>query len=155
LHLVLLAALLPAAGFAHAKVTFTTNRSLVFGRFVAGAGGTIIISTAGARTRTGGVALVASTGASTPSSANFTYTDTSPGKASAGCVISLPADGSVTLTSGASTMTLRAFTSNPAPTAGALSGGTLTFSVGATLTVGANQATGNYSGSVPMTINCQ
>jgi hypothetical protein len=101
------------------------------------------------------VALVASTGASTPSSANFTYTDTSPSKASAGCVISLPTDGSVTLTSGASTMTLRAFTSNPAPTAGALSGGTLTFSVGATLTVGANQTTGSYSGSVPMTINCQ
>jgi hypothetical protein len=155
LHVVLLAALLPAAAFVHAKVTLTTNRQLVFGRFVAGAGGTIVVSPTGARSRTGGVALVSSTGGSAPSSASFTYSDNSAPKASAACVITLPADGSVTLSSGTNKMTLRTFTSTPAATGGALSGGTLTVTVGATLTVGANQASGNYSGSVPLTMNCQ
>lgn len=149
--MVLLAALLLAAGCAHANQTFTTNRSLVFGRFVAGSGGTIIVSPSGARMRTGGVALVSSA----PSSASFTFTDNAGDNASAAVIISLPADGSVTLTSGASTMAVTSFTSNPGPAAGAMSGGTLIFTVGATLTVGANQPAGSYTGSIPITVQYQ
>ncbi|MFL6672229.1 MAG: DUF4402 domain-containing protein [Massilia sp.] len=147
----MLAALLLAAGFAHAKQTFTTTRSLVFGRFVAGTGGTIVLTPAGARTRTGGVALVPST----VSSASFSYNDNAANKASAAVIISLPPDGNVTLTSAGGSMALTAFTSNPAPGAGVLSGGSLTFTVGATLNVGANQPTGSYTGSLPITIQYQ
>lgn len=145
----LLAALLLACGAAQAKVTFATNRPLAFGRFVAGTGGTVTISPAGARTRGGGVTLLTST----PTSASFTYSDTSTPRANATCIITLPADG-VVLTSGANTMTLSQFSSTPSGT-GVMSGGSLTFTMGATLSVKASQAPGNYSGSMQVTIQYQ
>jgi hypothetical protein len=144
---VLLAALLPAAP-ARAKVTFSSTRALAFGRFVAGTGGTIIVNPAGTRSKTGAVVLLSSTA----SSASFTITDTSPPGANATCAISLPA--TATVSNGTNQMQLNTFTSTPSGS-GVMSGGTLTVAVGATMTVGANQPKGNYSGSFSVTMNCQ
>jgi ABC-type amino acid transport substrate-binding protein len=145
----LLAALLPAAP-ACAKQTFASSRALAFGHFVAGTGGTITVSPSGVRSRTGGVLLMTSTA----SSAAFTFTDNAPNKANAGVIISLPADNSVILSSGTNQMQLKTFTSTPSGT-GVMSGGALQISVGATLTVNANQPKGSYTGSIPITVQYQ
>jgi ABC-type amino acid transport substrate-binding protein len=145
----LLAALLPTAP-ACAKTTFTATRVLSFGRFVAGTGGTIIVSPSGVRSRTGGVLLATSTA----SSAAFSYTDTASNKSNAGVIITLPADNSVVLSSGTNQMQLKSFTSTPSGT-GVMSGGAIQITVGATLTVNANQPKGSYTGSIPITIQYQ
>jgi hypothetical protein len=146
---VLLAVLLLGPGLAQAKTSFTNSRLLTFGKFVAGPGGTVTVTTAGARSSLG-VLLVGTTA----SSAAFTWSDNSAANASKLCAIGLPADGTVTLTSGANTMTLKSFTSTPAvPTM--MTAGSLNFTVGATLTVKANQAPGTYSGSYSVTITYQ
>jgi hypothetical protein len=142
----LLAALAPG----NAKQTFSSSQALSFGRFVAGTGGTIIVTPAGVRTRTGGVTLLTST----PTAAKFTATDNTPKNQSGAIIITLPADGSVVMSSGADQMSLRTFTSNPSGT-GFMSGGSLLISVGATLVVNANQPRGNYSGSIPVTVQYQ
>lgn len=147
---VLLAVLLLGPGIAQAKTSFTNSRLLSFGKFVAGPGGTVTVTTAGARSSVG-VLLV---GTSSASSAAFTWSDNSAANATKLCAIGLPADGTVTLTSGANTMTLKTFTSTPAvPTM--MTAGSLNFTVGATLTVKANQAPGTYSGSYSVTITYQ
>jgi hypothetical protein len=143
---VLLAALAPV----NAKQTFASTRALAFGRFLAGTGGSIIVAPNGARSSTGGVVLLTSTA----TSASFTNSDNGAKFANATVGITLPTDGSVVLSSGANQMTLKSFTSSPSGT-GVMSGGSLTILVGATLTVGANQVKGNYSGSFPVTINYQ
>lgn len=145
----LLPALLAAA--AAPAQTLTNTTGLSFGAFVAASGGTVTIATSGGRTRTGSVILVNQGGIA--AAAQFTVSGT-PG---ATFTITLPADGTVFLSDGASgSMALNSFTSNPAPTAsaGLLSGGgTATISVGATLTVGNAQSPGNYSGSFNVTVN--
>jgi hypothetical protein len=135
----LLAALVPV----NAR-TFTSSQALAFGSFVAGPGGSITVSPSGARSSNGVIILPRSI--ATP--AIFTNTDN--GAKTATVTITLP--GSVTLSSGANQMTVNSFTSSPSGT-GIMSGGSLTIKVGATLTVGANQPKGNYSGSIPVTIN--
>ena len=57
----------------------------------------------------------------------------------------------MTLTSGANAMTANSFTTSPSGTGGLLSGGTQTLTLGGTLAVGANQATGTYT-STPVTV---
>lgn len=148
----LLAALLLLASTAGrgAGPNLTSNQTLTFGRFAAGTGGTITVSPAGARSRSGGVILLNSIAGA----ATYTYSDTDPKYANSVCIISLPADGSVVLTSGSDQMQLTAFTSNPSG-AGVMNGGTLQFAVGATLAVGANQRPGTYSGAIPLTIQYQ
>jgi hypothetical protein len=143
----LLAALLPAAS-AFAKMTVTATRALAFGQFAATTAGTITVSPTGARSRTGGVMLLTSTA----SSAAISVTDNLPHDTS--CSIALPADNSVSLSSGANQMQLKTFTSSPSGV-GPLSGGAMQFTVGATMTVNANQPKGNYSGSVQVTVQCQ
>ncbi len=107
--------------------------------------GTVVLTTAGSRTSTGGVTLPAVAGTVTAASfnvtgaANYTYSITLPGSAT-------------TLTSGANSMTASTFTSNPATT-GTLNGsGTQTVKVGATLNVSASQAAGSYTSSTPFTV---
>jgi hypothetical protein len=60
----------------------------------------------------------------------------------------------VVLSSGANQMTLKSFTSSPSGT-GLMVNDSLTILVGATLTVAPNQPKGNYSGSIPVTIQYQ
>jgi hypothetical protein len=124
----------------------TTTANLSYGRFLAAGGGSIILTPAGARSKTGGVVLLSG---GTVSAASFSLTETGAGKALHWTTITLPS--SATLSSGGATMTLTNFTSNPANTFTGLTQTVLT--VGATLTVGPNQAPGNYSGSFAVTVN--
>jgi Domain of unknown function (DUF4402) len=115
-----------------------------FGDVVAGAG-TVVLTPAGGRSVTG------STNLGNPlnvSAATFTVS----GQGSATYAITLP--GSANITSGANTMSVGTFTSNPAVGAGLLSaGGSQTLTLGATLTVAAVQATGSYSGPFSVSVN--
>lgn len=126
--------------------TLVANQALAFGSFAPGvSSGAVTISAAGARSSGGGVFLVAS-GAG--SAASYTVGGTS----SATYAITLPSNGVVVLTSGPNSMAVNNFSSNPVGTGVMGGGGTQTLAVGATLTVGANQATGSYSGSFNVTV---
>jgi len=139
------AALLASNGWARVRIANTTG--LAFGSFAAGTGGTVTISTAGARTKTGGVLLVTST----VHAASFNVT-----RATGACnqtyTITLPANGTVTLTSGPNSMAVNNFVSNPAGN-GRLQAPSCSqvLNVGATLTVASGQATGNYNGTFTVT----
>ena len=142
--------LLPASPL-HAvnKTGIVTNtRALSYGRFIADAGGTIILNPAGARSKTGGVILLSG---GTITSAAFSLTETGSGKSLSFTTITLPS--TATMSSGSNTMTIGNFVSDPANTV--LGTGKTSVLVGATLTVAPNQAPGNYSGSFVVTVNYQ
>jgi len=141
-------ALLAAAGTAGAQ-TLSNTSPLSFGAFTAGSGGTIVLSTAGARSKSGGVLLVSQGGAA--AAAQFSVT----GTASAVYTITLPVDGTVLLSDGSNSMALNGFASSPAGTGILSGGGTAVLSIGATLTVGNAQAPGSYTGSFNVTVNYQ
>jgi len=129
-----------------AAIALGNTQGLAFGKFVAGAGGSVTVSPTGGRSASGGVVLVPS---GSGAAAQFSVT----GDPSATYAISLPGNGVVSLTSGANSMALNNFTSSPNLT-GALSvGGSQILTVGATLSVGSNQATGSYSGTFDVTVN--
>ena len=135
-------ALVPAAYSRAADIAVSNTQALAFGKLVAGSGGSVIIDPNGARSATGGVFLLAS-GAGT--AAQFSVT----GDRKLTYAVTLPADDVVTLTKagGGSSMAVNSFVSKPTPT-GRLSGsGKQTLKVGATLTVGAGQAVGDFSGT--------
>jgi len=124
------------------------TQPLAFGRFVASSGGTVTIGPSGIRNASGGVVLVA---AGSGSAAQFTVS----GDPSAGYSISLPSNGTVELVNGAGQgMAVNGFSSSP-DTVGQLSpaGGTQTITVGATLSVGANQPPGSYSASFSVSVD--
>jgi hypothetical protein len=119
-----------------AKIQLAKLTDLNFGDLVAGAAaGTVVVDIAGARTSTGGVSLAAGT----VSQASFTVT----GEPNKSYTITVPA--SVTLNSGANTMAVNTFVLNPVTPATIPVGGTQPLNIGATLNVGANQATGSYT----------
>lgn len=145
----LLLVLLAAPSHAANKTGNVTNtRGLSYGRFAANTGGTILMSTAGVRSKTGGVVLMAG---GTITSASFSLTESGSGKSLNFTTITLPS--TATMTSGADSMTLSNFVSDPPNTV--LGTGKTTVLVGATLTVAPNQAPGNYSGSFVVTVNYQ
>jgi hypothetical protein len=146
-----LAALSTLAGAHAQQIVLSNTRSLDFGRFVAGGGGTITVSPQGLRSRTGAVVLLNSP---TVGQANFTVGKSSNGGNNKAVIISVPTNGSVRLSSGANSMAVDSFVNNPASIASVPNGGT-TLSVGATLTVAPNQPAGNYSASFPLTVNFQ
>jgi len=113
---------------------------------VTGTAGTVVLGTDNSRTAVG-PALV-------PPAAGVAASFTVAGEASRTFTITLPADGTVSLISGANTMAADAFVHN-AGGAPALDGaGAAAFTVGATLSVAANQAAGIYtSANFPVTIN--
>lgn len=133
------------------QITLSNVRGLDFGRFVAGSGGTVVVSPAGLRSRTGGVVLLNSASAG---QAVFNLDRSGNGSSSKAIIITLPANGATRLTSGANSMGVNNFVSTPASLASIPAGGT-TLSVGAALTVAPNQAPGNYSGSFSLTVNYQ
>jgi hypothetical protein len=121
-------------------ITITFATDLEFGNIAAGAvAGTVVLSPAGVRTPTN-VTLPAITG--TVTAASFTVGGT-PGYTYS---ITLPA-GATTISNGAQTMTVDTWTSDPTPEGTIEAGGTQILYVGATLSVGANQASGTYSSS--------
>lgn len=111
---------------------------------VSAAAGTVVLSPAGVRTKTGGVTLPIVAG--TISAASFTVT----GLGSYTYTITLPSTP-LTINNGSNTMTVNSFTSTPSGT-GTLSGGSQVLNVGATLNVGVNQAAGLYTSASPFTV---
>ena len=132
-------------------ITIVKDVDMNFGNVAVSAtlGGTVVLAPAGTRTTggAGGVTLPATVG--TVAAASFTVS----GQANYTYAITLPT--TKTITSGANTMTVDNFTSNPSAT-GTLSGsGSQTLTVGATLNVSAAQASGVYTNAsgVPVTVN--
>lgn len=148
---IVLAALL-AHGTGHAQqIVLSNTRGLDFGRFVANTGGTIVISPTGVRSRSGGVVLLNSP---TIGQASFNVGKSSNGGNNKAVIISLPANGSTRLSSGANSMAVGDFVNAPASILSVPNGGT-TLAVGATLSVAPNQPPGNYSGTFSLTVNFQ
>lgn len=126
-----------------APIAISKTADLRFGKFAAGGTtGTVVMSAAGSRSATGGVVLSA---LDAGGAASFSVT----GDTTATYAITLP--GTATITSGANTMTVGTFTSSPSAT-GALTAGAQTLTVGGTLSVGASQATGAYTGTFDVTV---
>lgn len=131
------------------QISLTPTRNLDFGRFVAGAGGTVAVDVSGARSKSGAVILLYS-----PNAGQAQFSLSGKGGNGKGVSISLPADGSTLLTSGSATMAVNAFIASPSSLNSMPAGGT-TLSVGATLSVAPNQAPGTYSGSFSVIVNYQ
>lgn len=129
-----------------ADIAIVNTQPLAFGKFVAGSGGAVTVSPAGGRSASGGVVLVPS---GPGAAAQFVVS----GDANLSYAISLPGNGVVSLVSGANSMAVNNFTSSPSPTGVLGAGGAQTLSVGATLSVGGNQASGSYSGTFDVTVN--
>ncbi len=134
-----------------AEIAISNAGGLAFGSFVAGSGGSVSIDTNGARTRSGGVLLLSS-GAG--AAASFNISDPDSGNLNKTYIITLPANDTVTLASDSNSMAVNDFISNPSGS-GVMTTGTQTLTVGATLSVGANQPVGNYSGNFSVTVNYQ
>lgn len=121
-------------------ITHTSGAALNFGKFTRGTGGTVVVTAAGAASVTGDVGLVPSSTSSADAfsvagdaSRSFSIATTG------GTVVSGPANMPFTTTPSAATGTLSA-------------GGTATFTVGGTLTVGATVPAGTYSGTYSATV---
>ncbi len=125
-----------------APISISSSGDLDFGTMVpTGTAGTVTVTPAGARSSVdvdlfGGV----------PAAASFDVT----GEGSTNYSLTFPS--SATLTSGGDTMTVDTFTDD-AGASPTLSSGSDTFNVGATLHVGATQASGTYSGTFSVTVN--
>ena len=128
------------------NMAITPVQGLAFGKFVAGTGGTVTLSASGIRSASAGVALV-------PSGAGATGQFSVTGDPSRTYALSLPANGIVLMTSGASSMAVNNFTGSPALSGQLSIGGTQSVSVGATLSVGSHQPHGSYSGTFDVTVN--
>jgi hypothetical protein len=149
---ILIALLLTAGREACAQtITLTNTRGLDFGRFVANTGGTVIVPTTGAPSATLGVILLNSP---TIGPAQFSLSRSKTGGTIKSVSITLPANGSVQLTSGSNSMAVNSFVCSPA-TLATITTTPTTLTVGATLTVAANQPAGSYSGSFPLIVNFQ
>ncbi|WP_248633926.1 DUF4402 domain-containing protein [Novosphingobium nitrogenifigens] len=138
-----------AAGTATASVvapivlTHTSGAALNFGKFTVGAGGTVVVTSAGAGSVTSDVGFV-------------------PGSSTAADQFTLTGDSgrnfgitttSGTLTNGTKTMS---FTTAPSAASGTLSAsGTYSFNVGGTLTVAGTETAGAYTGTYNATVAYQ
>lgn len=136
-----------AAAVIIAPLSITNTAGLHFGTIMRSAAlGTVSIATDGTRTSTGGVTLSAL--APLHSVATFDL----EGESGNDVVITLPA--STTISNGTQTMLVDNFVSNPDDANPVTLGGTPTvLSVGATLNVAANQASGTYTGTFDVSIN--
>jgi hypothetical protein len=130
-----------------APIAITNSAGLQFGTLSVGAtGGTVVVDTAGSRTKTGDVLLSSTTAGA---AAAFSVA----GDAGATYAITLPT--SITISDGAATpntMTVNTFTSNPSGTGTIGTGGSQALAVGATLNVGANQVQAAYTGTFSVTV---
>jgi hypothetical protein len=143
-----------ATGTVVQPIAITPSSNLSFGSFAAGPGGSVTVSTSGARTFNNVVAM----GAGTASAARFDITGTP------GTTYSITHTGTAVLTNttgtGNETMALAKFSdlSGANGTSGTVTSGTLdaggaqSLYVGGQLTVAANQAAGVYTGTVIATV---
>jgi hypothetical protein len=134
-----------STGTVVAPIQIKNSGDLVFGSFASGAaGGTVAISAAGVRDKSGDVTLIGTAGAA----AKFDVTGEG-GLTYSIALVPTP----LTRSGGTETMV---FTAESDITTGTLAGtggaGAQSFSVGGVLTVAAGQAPGNYVGSVKATV---
>jgi hypothetical protein len=129
-------------------ITITQQLDLKFGRYATtvSQGGTVTINpSTGGKTLSGALSDLGDS----HQRAQFSLT----GDPDAAYSITLPSQ--ITISSGANTMTVNAFTSSPSGS-GVLDGtGNATLYVGATLTLSANQASGSYADSFSVTVDYQ
>jgi hypothetical protein len=144
-------AIASASGTVIQPIAITKAADLSFGKFAPGAGGTVTVSTSGARTASG---VVLSSIGSSPTAARFDVT----GDADATYSISIDAPANVS-DGAAGTMALATFSdlTGAGATSGNVASGTLTggaqsIYLGGTLTVGATQTAGAYTGDVTVTV---
>ena len=125
------------------SIALTNTANLAFANIVpdAAQAGTVVIDTSGGRT----CAPVLSCSGST-SAAAFDVS----GSDGSTYQVTLPPETLVS--SGGNNMTVSAFNSSLAGNTGTLTGGTDSFTIGGTLNVGANQATGSYTGQFTVTV---
>lgn len=118
-----------------------------FGTIAVGAGaGTLVLGTDNSRTPAG-VTLV-------PPAAGIAASFTVAGEASRAIAITLPADGTVTLAGPGVAMPVNTFVHNAGATPALNGSGAAAFTVGATLTINAGQASGTYtSANFPVTVS--
>lgn len=134
-------------------IAISKTADLKFGQIVASSSaGTVTIAPAGTRTFGGGATNGGTSGTSTTalSAASFNVT----GYSTTAFTITLPADNTITMSNGSTTMAVNSFTSSPSSPS-ALVGGAATVNVGATLTVAANQAQGDYTTTFNVTVDYQ
>ena len=123
------------------QITVTKTADLDFATIVsAPAASTVVVSPAGVKTC--GTGLVCT---GTATAAAFGIAGTT------GAIVTIVSDPTVSLASGANTMTAALLTSAATRTLT----GTDSFTVGGTLAVGANQAAGAYTGTFTVTVNYQ
>lgn len=136
-----------ATGTATAEIlttlTLTATRSLDFGQVAVNGAGTLDVTSTGSTCS----ALLVCTGTAT--TATFDVT----GSAGSAYGATVPA-GSITLTSGADTMTVDNFAA-AYPAGTTLVGGASSFEVGGRLNVGASQPAGVYSGTFSVSVEYQ
>ena len=127
-------------------LSITQNNGLEFGTIAtSGTAGTVTIAAqAGLDLTWSNVSVINPTDAARKSG-KFTVTGL------AGSTYKLTVPESTTIANGSNSMTI-ALTKSASSTGNTLSGGTSTFYVGGTLSVGATQATGNYSGTYTVTV---
>jgi hypothetical protein len=119
-------------------ITIAKTTDLNFGVIQVGStSGTVLLTTAGVRSKTGGVTLLSPSG--TVQVASFTVS----GTPSSTYTISLPS--SYIISSGAKNLTVNTFTSSPSGSGILSTSGSQNINVGATLNVGASQTPGTYT----------
>lgn len=128
-------------------LSIASTSALDFGTFAPGAApGTVVMSSSGTRTASGGVTLVTS---SNGSAATINLT----GTPSTAYTVSLPATALLTSDTGGATMTLNSFTTTLTGLQGTLStSGTGSFGIGGTLAVSGSQAIATYSATFTVTL---
>ena len=140
-------------------LTITSATALSFGSFVAGSGGTVTIPSASPYTRTS-TSLISGAGTSlslVASNAGAVSNITISGIEGTTYTVVLPTVPTTLSTgSGGATMTMTNITSNLVGLAGTIpANGAQTFQIGGTLSVGADQLSGTYSATLPITITYQ
>ncbi len=139
-----------AAGTASATIvapivlTHTTGSALNFGKFTVGAGGTVVVTPAGAGSTTSDVGFVP--GGSTTTADQFTVT--ADGNRNFGITTT-----SGTISNGTKTMSFTTVPSSASLTSS--SSGTANFTVGGTLTVTGTETPGSYTGTYNATVQYQ
>lgn len=140
---------MPATVDVYKVITATPTTTMSFGRIAgSSSAGTVVLTSAGARSTTGGVSLVS--GGTAAAAGVFTL----DGQSSATVTVT-PGAGPYTLTGSVSgTMTVDTLTASAA-TVALTAGGAGTVNIGGTLNVGANQPAGTYTGNVQVTFAYQ
>lgn len=134
-----------AAPLGAAEVGIAATQQLSFGAFVAGTG-SVTMQPSGARSTSGSVVALAG---DPGQAAQFAVS----GDAGATYSITLPGNGTVSLSNGSSTMPINSFVSSPGASGVLSMDGTQVLSVGATLEVSDGQPAGAYSGSFSVIVN--